>query len=141
MKIIKKITNKISKITKYFKNLFNALLGREIEKNDGVVEEEKIYDLFTESNIKRINYLINYLSSREKNKSQLLDEEFIRNRKEMNEYKDWYHRIRQKPEFPEDVKKSLEKNSKLDGYQMDRQLLGLKDIKDMTNKVVSEDKK
>ena len=125
----------MKKIKDYFKRLLNAILGKtpEINKETNKETEELIYGIFTQDNIERIKRYIQFIESKNKFEEKG-EKEFIENRKNINVYRDFRDKLVKRNEMPEELKESVNKNIKLDFITMDREMLGLEDIKNMSKR-------
>lgn len=113
----------IQKLKKYFVRLYAAIRGKEIE----VIKVKKIYgqkrkdlDDFDLEHIKKLMDMTNItLSSDEESVQEL----FIKNRKKYNEYKKWYWELVGFNKPPEELKKAIDADLKLDRSEMNKLML------------------
>ena len=119
--------NVLRKVGDYFINLYKAIFyikdepklipKKETEKRGGLPSEDKIKDGFDVEYIKEI---IDRTSNRELQDNNIVQQQFIANRKAINEYKDWYNRLVGYNKPPELLKELIDADLRMDRIEMDR---------------------
>tara|TARA_R110000851_G_scaffold848_3_gene2898 strand:- start:21125 stop:21709 length:585 start_codon:yes stop_codon:yes gene_type:complete len=131
--------NIFKKVKIYFTRLFAALRGKETEK----VVVEKVYGQkrrelsdFELERIKKIMDMTEFILPDENS----IQEGFIKNRVEYNKYKEWYWKLVGFKTPPEDLKKLIDADLKMDRIEMDNLYVDLLD-KSTPKSLLKEDNK
>ena len=114
--------NILRKIKIYFTRLFAALMGKEIEK----IVVEKIYGQ-KRKELERIKKIMDVTELTLSPDDESVQEGFIKNRKEYNKYKEWYWRLVGFKTPPEELKRLIDADLKMDRIEMDNVYLNLLD--------------
>ncbi len=102
-------------IGNYFSRLFRALFN--ISKK---IKEPKKPVLPERFDVEHIKEIIDRTPVKETANRKAINDEFIANRKAINEYKEWYSKLVGFNPPPENIKKLIEMDSKMDGMDMNR---------------------
>jgi len=119
--------NIFKKLKIYFTRLFAALRGKEIEK----IVVEKVYGQkrkeLDDFQLERIKEIMDMDEIKTPMDEKLVQEGFIENRKAYNKYKEWYWKLVGFNKPPEDLKKLIDADLKMDRVEMNRVYLKLLD--------------